>query len=139
MVGMWEPDSQRFLVGDRVLDIDMDDINFLTGLSHRGELVYFGGRGGGKESVDSYMSDLCMEGTHKQGGKLPIQHVLEIPLKTILFTITRMAGSTSAHLASKSQVLISLRAMDGVVFNWCSGLLANLMDQLTCCQMDRHK
>ena len=26
MVGMWEPDSQRFLVGDQVLDIDVDGI-----------------------------------------------------------------------------------------------------------------
>ena len=69
---MWEPDSQCFLVGDQVLDIDVDDIYFLTGLSRRGESVEFGGRGGGRESVDSYMSNLCMEGTHKQGGKLPI-------------------------------------------------------------------
>ena len=48
---------------------------------------------------------------------------------------TRLAGSTSAHLTSKSQVLISLRATDGVVFDWCSGLLANLKDQLTHCWM----
>lgn len=102
MVGMWEPDSQRFLVGDQILDIDMGGIYFLTRLSHQGESVYFGGRGGSGESVDSYVSDLCVEGTPKQGGKLPIQHVSDIPLKTILFTITRIAGSTSAHLASKS-------------------------------------
>ena len=60
MVGMWEPDSQCFLVGDQVLDINVDDIYFLTGLSHRGELVEFGGRGGGGESIDSYVSNLCM-------------------------------------------------------------------------------
>ena len=79
--------------------------------------MYFGGRAGGRESVESYKSDLCVEGTGKQGGKLPIQHVSNIPLKTILFTVTRIAGSTSAHLASNSQVLISLRATDGVVFD----------------------
>ena len=33
MVSMWEPDSQRFLVGDQLLDIEVDDIYFLTGLS----------------------------------------------------------------------------------------------------------
>lgn len=127
------------MVGNQTLDIEVDNIYFLTGLSRRGESMYFGGRGGGGESVDSYVSDLCVEGTHKQGNKLPIQHVTDIPLKTILFTVTRIDGSTLAHLASKSQVLISLRTTDGVVFDWCSSLLANLKDQLTCCQMGRHK
>ena len=102
MVAMWEPDSQRFFIGDQLLDIEIDDIYFLTGLSRRGERIEFGGRGGGGESVDSYIRDLCVEGTRKQGEKLPIQHVSDIPLRTILYTITCIAGSTSMHLASKS-------------------------------------
>ena len=102
IVGMWDTGSQRFMVGDQALDIEVDAIYFLTRLSPRGGSVYFGGRGGDRDSVDSYVSDLCVEGTRKQGGKLPIQHVTDIPLKTILFTMTRLAGSTSAHLASKS-------------------------------------
>ena len=72
MVAMWEPDSQHFLVGDQLLDIEVDDIYFLTGLSRRGERVEFGGRGGGGEPVDSYIRDLCIEETRRQGGKLPI-------------------------------------------------------------------
>ena len=87
--------------------------------------------------MDSYVNDLCVEGTRKQGGKLPIRHVTYVPLKTILFTITRLAGSTSAHLASKSQILISLRATDGVVFDWCSGFLVNLKDQFMRCWLGR--
>ena len=134
MVAMWEPDSQRFLVGDQYLEIEVDDIYFFTGLSHRGEPVKFGGRGGGGDPVESYIKDLCVEGTHHQGGKLPIQHVTDIPLRTILYIVTRIAGSTSVHLASKSQVMISIRAIEGVVFDWRSGLLANLKDQLTRCR-----
>ena len=102
MVAMWEPESQCFLVGDQYLDIEIDDIYFLTGLSHRGESIEFRGRGRGGEPVESYIRDLCAEGTHRQGGKLPIQHVTDIPLRTILYTLTRIAGSTSFHLASKS-------------------------------------
>lgn len=41
---MWESDSQHFLVGDQLLDIEVDDIYFLTGLSRRGERVEFSGR-----------------------------------------------------------------------------------------------
>ena len=125
------------MVRDQVLDIDVDDIYFLTELPCQGESVYFDGQGGGEELVDSYVSDLCVEGTRKQGRKLPIQHVADIPLKTILFTVTCIAGSMSTHLASKSQVLISLRDTDGVVFDWCSCLLANLKDQLTRYRMGR--
>lgn len=135
MVSMWDSDSQRFMVGAQALDIEVDDIYFLIVLSRQGESVYFSDRGGGRESVDSYVSDLCVEGTHKQGRKLPIQHVIDIPLKTILFIVTWLAGNTSAHLASKSQILISLRATDGVDFDWCSSLVANLKDQLTRCQL----
>ena len=80
--------------------------------------------------MDSYVNDRCIEGTRKQGGKLPIQHVRDVPLKTILFTITRLAGSTSGHLALKSQLQIILRATNEVVFDWCSSLLKNMKDQL---------
>ena len=107
---MWEPDSQRFLVGDQLLDIEVDDIYFLIGLSHRGERVEFNDREGGGELVESYIKDLCANGTHRQGGKLSIQHVMDIPLRTILYTMTCIADSTSAHLDSKSQVLMSIRA-----------------------------
>ena len=128
---MWEPNSQRFLVGDQYLDIEVNDIYFLTGLSRRDEVVEFGGRGGGGEPVESYIRDICAEGTLRQGKKLPIQHVTDIPLRTILYIVTRITGSTSAPLASKSQVMISIRTTKGVVFDWCSGLLTNLKDQLT--------
>ena len=53
MVAMWDVDSQHFVVGDYILEMDVDDIYFLIGLSHQGEPVYFGGQGGSKESVDS--------------------------------------------------------------------------------------
>jgi hypothetical protein len=43
MVAMWDVDSQHFVVGDQILQMDVDDIYFLTGLSRRGEPVYFGG------------------------------------------------------------------------------------------------
>ena len=125
---MWEPDSQCFLVGDQLLDIEVHDIYFLTRLSRRGKRVEFNGRGGGGEPVESYIRDLCADGTCRQGGKLPIQHVTNIPLRTILYTVMRIPRSTSTHLAFKSQVLTSIRATEGVVFDWCSGLLESLKD-----------
>ena len=101
--------------------------------------MYFGYRGGSRELVESYVSDLCVSETRKQGRKLSIHHVTDVLLKTILFTIVRLVGSTSTHLASKSQVPISLKATDGVVFDWSSGLLANLKDQLAHCRLGQQK
>ena len=43
MVVVWDVDSQCFIVGDQTLEIEVDDIYFLTGLSHQGESIYFGG------------------------------------------------------------------------------------------------
>ena len=53
MVAMWDVDSQHFIVSDQTLEIEVDDIYFLTRLSRRGESVYFGGWGRSGESVDS--------------------------------------------------------------------------------------
>lgn len=139
MVAMWDFDSQHFVVGDQILEIEIEDIYFLNRLSSQGDPVTFGGQGGGGESVDSYVNDLCSPRTHKQGGKLLIKHVSSIVLRTILFIVTQLARSASAHLASKSQVVTSLRAIDGVVFNWCAGLLVTLKDQFTHCQKGWHK
>jgi len=35
--------------------------------------------------------------------------------------------------------MISIRATEDVVFDWCSGLLTNLIDQLTRCRQGQHK
>ena len=43
MVAMWDSDSQHFVVRDQVLQMDVDDIYFLTRLPHRGEPASFGG------------------------------------------------------------------------------------------------
>ena len=85
---MWDVDSQHFMASNQNVEIKVDDIYFLIGLSHRGESVYFGGQGGSGESVDSYVSDLCPSGTHEKGRKLSIQHMTDVPLKTILFIVT---------------------------------------------------
>ena len=42
MVAMWDSDSQHFVVKDQILEIDIDDIYFLIGLSHGGEPISFG-------------------------------------------------------------------------------------------------
>jgi len=50
---MWDAKKQVFHMGVHVLSLDIEDIYFLTGLSHRGACVnLIGGRGGGLPMSD---------------------------------------------------------------------------------------
>lgn len=57
----------------------------------------------------------------------------------ILFTITKLAGSTSPHLASKSQMAYAVECLEPKLFNWCVGFLTNVKDQISRCRTGRHK
>ena len=102
LVAMWDADSQVFMVRDQELALEVEDIYFITGLSRRGVTTMFTGRGGGGESVDSYVREYCRRGAQKVSGKLLISQVVSLPLKTILFTVTQIVGSIAPHLASKA-------------------------------------
>ena len=128
LVAMWDFDSQVFMVENQELTLEVEDIYFITKLSQRGVTAMFTGRGGGEESVDSYVREYYHRSAQNVSNKLPISQVVSLPLKTILFTVTRIAGSTTPHLASKVQMQYALIALDGVVCNWCMGLLVNMKD-----------
>ena len=104
LVAMWDVDSQVFMFGDQELTLEVEDIYFITGFSRRGVTMMFTGRGGGGEFVDSYVREYCGHGAQKVSGKLPISQVVSLPLKKILFTVTRIGKSTTPHVASKAQM-----------------------------------
>ena len=56
------------------------------------------------EPVDQYIVQYCRDGAHKSSNKFPIRDVMDLTLKTILFCITGVVGSTSPHLDTRSQV-----------------------------------
>ena len=56
----------------------------------------------------------CRDGAQKSSNKLPIRDVMDLTLKTILFCITRVAGSTSPHLATRAHVNYTMLCQDGV-------------------------
>lgn len=139
LIDMWDVDGQFFLVGGNVLTIEVEDLYFLTGLSRRGASISLAGSSGDAKSTDEYIALHCRRGTKKSGNKIPIKDVTSLPLQTILFTITRVAGSLGPHLASKSQMKYALECLGPTIFNWCQGLLVNLKDQVTKCKTGRNK
>jgi len=138
LVHMWDPDLQVFQVGAHTLEIDIEDIYFITGLSKRGAPVVMSGQRSDVEfSMDDYIRRYCAAGTKKKAGRASILAVTDMPLRTILFTVMRVFGSLGAHADTKAQMNYAIECMEPRVFNWCEGLRTNLHSQLTSCRMGK--
>lgn len=132
LVHMWDPDLQVFQVGTHTLKIDIEDICFITGLSKWGSPVVMSGQRSDVEAtMDDYIRRYCSPETKKKGGKASISAVMDMPLHTILFIVTRGFGSLGAHAATKAHMTYALECVEPRVFNWCEGLRTNLHSQLT--------
>jgi hypothetical protein len=102
LVQMWDVNEQDFHVRVHTLTLEIDDIYFLTGLSHRGSRVSLSGSRGGGEPMDYYVAHHCATGTEKHSGKVSIKDVEDLSLRTILYTITHVVGSVTPHMALQS-------------------------------------
>jgi len=102
MVHMWAVDQQVFHVGSHIISLDIEDTYFLMGLSRHGSHVTLTGNRGGGLPMSEYVRRYCEPGVERCKGKVSIIGVLDLPLWTIIFTISRMAGSVSLHMAIQS-------------------------------------
>jgi hypothetical protein len=140
LVNMWDSERQHFIVQDHILTLEMEDMYFLLGLSHRvATVVLVGGKRGGIDRVDDYVVHYCHPRTHKRNNKLTIGQVMDLTLHTILFTITWAVGSMGPHLASRSQVDYAVMSFSPTVYNWCAVILANMKEKLTKCKLGGQK
>jgi hypothetical protein len=94
--------SKHFHVGVHTLTLEIDDIYLLTGLSCRGSRVSLSGSRGSGEPMDYYVVHHYVPCTKKYSGKVAIKDVQDLPLRTILYTITQMVGSAATHMALQS-------------------------------------
>jgi hypothetical protein len=96
---MWDVDQHLFHVGVHTLTLYIEDIYFLTGLSQRGyhaSLI----RGRGDDiPMSEYCRQYCVLKAERRKGKVAIWGVRDLTLWSILFTISRMAGSVAPHMA----------------------------------------
>ena len=89
-------------MGVHVLSLDIEDIYFLMGLSHRGAHVTLtGGRGGGL-TMREYICRHCEPKAERRKGKVAIKGFQDLTLRTIPFTIVCMVGSVSLHMSIQS-------------------------------------
>jgi hypothetical protein len=104
MFGLWDVTEQGFRIGTQILTIELKDVYFMTDLSKRGVPIAFTGQRALLEQVDVYLARHYVPGARLVGGRIPIKDIQDLPLGSILFSITSATGSTNAHLASRSQV-----------------------------------
>ena len=129
LVDRWNVQDQCFFIGGHQLEKELEDIYFLTGFPKIGEhLTLFGTRPGG-QSVDSLWLEWCNVQTRDKG--IDIKTISRPELMVIAFTVTRLWGSTTLHVATGSQMRMAVDCFWGTIFNWCIAVLANIKGQLT--------
>jgi hypothetical protein len=97
LVHMWDVDQQLFHVGVHMLTPDIEDIYFLTGLSRHGYHATLTGGRGGRLPMSEYCCQYCVPEAERSKGRVVIWGFQDLTLRTILFTIARMARSTAPH------------------------------------------
>lgn len=128
LVERWDPEIQAFQIGLHTLEIELEDIYFITGLSKRGATMNMSGHKNVEETIADYIATHCIAGTGKKSGNISIKDMVNMPLQTIIFTIVKAFDSNGSHHATKAQMTYAIECNELIVFNWCGGLLTNLHD-----------
>src|SRR5713101_3437888 len=115
LVHYWDHDLGMFNIQGETLELTIQDLYFITGLSQRGAPVNLEGtgRGGDPLSVQNYIDVFCAPGTQKRGSYVPIAHIHDFTLQVLTSTIVSIAGSYSLHLATRNQMRLVVDYMHG--------------------------
>lgn len=103
LVSKWDPVIRAFQIELHTLEVEVEDLYFISGLSKRGAPVVISRKMNDfEETTNNYIYIHCVVGTTKTSGKIHITTVTNMPLRIILFTIMRAFESTGSHPATKS-------------------------------------
>ena len=86
-----------------MLELDVSDIYFITGLSCRGPVPILTGSRPSGENMGEVMERVCPGVKFGSGSaKVDIATIRDLTLKAVLFTITRAAGAQAPHEVTKT-------------------------------------
>jgi hypothetical protein len=117
LIELWDDVEHEFLIGLHMLDIEIENVSFFMGLSRRGALILLSRHRETPHPTEAYVTKHCILGSLLVGGRIVIKYVMDLALRLIIFSITKLAGSTSGHLASKSQMSYALQCVEPRLFN----------------------
>lgn len=82
--------------------------------------------------MKDYIATYCIaQALPTRNGKISIKDVTQLPLRTILFIIARLVGSSTLHVARKSYMQYGIECLESIVFNGSEDVFFNLNEQLT--------
>lgn len=134
LIRAWNPVDGKFTIRGQDIKFDASDIYFLTGLSRRGQRPILEGQRPNGETLDQLMARVCPGAEKTRSGKVAILTMRDMPLRTILFLVTRAAGSLANHEASKNQLLLALECLQPTIFDWANVMTASMKRQLSNCR-----
>jgi hypothetical protein len=139
-VNYWDPDTETFNLDGQPLRIEVEDIYFLTILSHHGEVVNLKERGAGSSmNIEDYIATHYIVGTEKVGNQLLIRAINNLSLNIFVLVLTQIIGSTSLHQESRPLMFYSVEFLRPIVYDWCTSMLANMKIQLTDSKLGRKR
>jgi hypothetical protein len=88
LINYWDPETEAFNLDWKPLRIEVDETYFITGLSHRGEMVNLKARGvGGGMTMEEYIATHCVASTDRVWSQLPIRAINNLTLKIIVLVL----------------------------------------------------
>jgi hypothetical protein len=76
--------------------------------------------------MSEYCRIHCVPKDERNKGKVAIWGVQDLTLRTILFTIARMAGSSAPHMALQIYFQYAIECTEPRVFNWEDAVLRSI-------------
>ena len=129
-----------FKLQDQVLELEVSDVYFITGLSRRGPIPVLTGSRPSGEKMEEVMARVCQGEQMGSGSKkVDIHTILDLALRVVLHTIMRVAGSQEPHEATKAQLLMASECMSPLLFDWATAVTINMKRQLTKCKQAKLK
>ena len=94
LINIWDEIEENFRLQDQVLELEVSDVYFITGLSRRGPVPIMTGTRPSSKKMLMVMERVCPGAQIGSGsGKVDIHTVPDLALRVVLHTITQVVGS----------------------------------------------
>jgi hypothetical protein len=116
-IGKWNLEANVFMLDGQSLTIKVEDIYFITILSHRGDLFIIITQGEIGMTIENYISSYCTPGTQWLRSQIQIRNIEDLCLKVVIHTITRIERYDVLHQESMSQMFYAVECLHLVIYD----------------------
>ena len=127
VVNYWDLDTEEFQLDGFPLRLEVEDIYFITSLSHQGKVVKLRVHGvGGGLTIDEYIVFYYILDIEKIKSQVPMNAIHSLSLKVLVLALERITGLALLHQVSQPLMLYSVECMRPMVYDWSTTLLSTM-------------